>query len=247
MGSPRPGDMQGTPACRRSSLGVGTCETWAETHQLISCHTGRWGEKEMRPAGPVMPSTRSPLEVLGEDGVALPLREAEGWLGQGGVRPTFFLPSGSRVAMPVAPLPCRYSRCHAGTAVSMPVLLLPGYAESVGRGCRVALRMREMGDEAGMMPCPLNPTSLPAQGPAGYGPAWGGPGGDRGVIAHGSWCDGRQPPGLGPVGSLALRLSSGMAQCSGRWRDDLTAAWYAHGGVLATGFIKSSNKEARII
>lgn len=35
------GDSQGTLACRCSSLGARTCETQAETQQLISCNAGR--------------------------------------------------------------------------------------------------------------------------------------------------------------------------------------------------------------
>lgn len=38
--------------------------------------------------------------------------------------------------------PCQYCRYHASTAVSMLVLLLPGYTAGVGKGCQVALKMR---------------------------------------------------------------------------------------------------------
>lgn len=97
------------------------------------------------------------------------------------------------------------------------------------------------------MPYPLNPTSLPAQGPAGHGLAWMGPGGDRSVTACGSWCDGWQSPGLGPVQLLALQQSPGIAQSSGCWGDDLAAAWHVPGGGLATTFIKSSNNETNYL
>ena len=90
-----------------------------------------------------MPSARSQLEVPGGDGAALPLREGQRDSRGEGDPPDIF------VSPPAAALPCRHCRFHASTAVSMPVLPLPGYAEGVGRGCQFALRMRRLEMKAG--------------------------------------------------------------------------------------------------
>jgi len=99
---------------------------------------------------------------------------AEGQPGRGGSAWHFCLSAGSRVAMPALPFPRQYSCFHAGTAVAR-----------LRRGCRkrmsVCFENEKTGDEGGVTLWPLNPTSLPAQGPAGHRPARRAPGGDRGV------------------------------------------------------------------
>lgn len=119
------GTHEGRLNARHSSLGGRTCESWAETQQLISCNAGQQGGMRLRPVACSWGRWGS-FAASGSRGTA---RARQGL-------------SDIFVSLLADMLPCQYSRCHASTAVSMPVPLLPGYAEGVRRGCQVALRMR---------------------------------------------------------------------------------------------------------